>query len=142
MAKRSARVVINRKAMDQVTLAVADGAHAVGLEYLKVARVPDAPPYGEGLSQSGGTVTYVGAKKIAGFGVNGRQPAKPRAMRVSGTDTIQMAAGWGFPARLVAFGTVDTPAHGWAHQALTAIEPRIPSIIKRAAAYRIARLGR
>lgn len=139
---RSARVVINRKAMDKVILAVADGAHAVGLEYIQTADVPDAPPYGEGLVQGGGTITYAGPKKIAGWGSNGRQPQKPRAMRVGGSDSIQMAAGWGFPARLVALGTVDTPAHGWAHAALNAITPRIPSIIRRAAAYRIARLGR
>lgn len=138
--KRSARVVLNRKALDGVMLAVGDGAHAVGMEYLKVARVPDAPPYGEGIVQSGGTLTYVGSKKIAGFGVDGRQPRKPRAMRTPKTGGIAMAAGWGFPARLVFTGTVDTPAHGWPIAALNIITPRIPSIIKRAAAYRIARL--
>lgn len=137
---RGSRVVINRRAMDGVLLAVGDGLHAVGTRYIQEARTPDAPPYGEGLVKQGGTVTYFGSKKIAGWGADGKQPRKPRAFRTPKTQGLAMVAGWGFPARLVAFGTVDTPPHGWAHQMLAAITPRIEGIIRQAAAYRIKRL--
>jgi hypothetical protein len=138
MIKKSARVVLNRRAVDLVTLALADGVYSVGVEYIRQAVVPDAPPYGEGLIRTGGAIGFVDGKKIAGFGVDGRQPKKPRAFRPG--KGIAVVAGWGFPARLVAFGTVKTRPHGWAQAALSNIVPKVPSIVRQASAYRIARI--
>lgn len=139
----SARVVLNRKAIDQVRLAIADGTSAIGKAIVTTANPPDATPFGEGLVTHGGFVTYVGAKKTAGWSMDGRQPKKPRAIRVRGTDTILTAAGFGFPARFQEFGTARQPARPFLTPARNAVEPRAAGIMRQAAAYRIARyLGR
>lgn len=135
----SARVKLNRKSIDQVRLAVADGTQAIGKAVIVAAKVPDAPPYSEGLVDRGGAITYVGAKKTAGWGTDGRQPKKPRAFRVAGTDTIQTLAGFGFPARFLEFGTAKMAARPFLTPARNQVEPRAAGIMRQAAAYRVAR---
>lgn len=139
----SARVKMNRKSLDQVRLAVADGTSAIGKAVVTTADPPDATPFGEGLVTHGGYLTYVGAKKTAGWSMDGRQPKKPRVVAVKGTDTIQTIAGFGFPARFQEFGTVKQPARPFLTPAKNAVEPRAAGLMRQAAAYRIARyLGR
>lgn len=139
MAKRSARVVLNRKAIDGVNLALADGVHAVGRAIIDTARPPDAPPYGVGLVTAGGVLTYVGSRKVNGWSQSGRQPSKPRAVRLV-QGVITAIVGWGFPARFVEFGTVNMAAEPFATPARNAVIPRINSIMRQATAYRLARL--
>lgn len=141
MAKgRTARVVLNRKAIDGVRLALADGVFAVAKTIVNEADPPDATPYGKGLVTNGGALLYVDGKKLDGMGLDGRQPGKPRSAKSSpGTVAI---AGFGFPGRFLEFGTVKMAAQPFFTPARDRVLPRATGIIRQASAYRIARLGR
>ena len=140
--KRSARVVLNRKALDGITLAIADGAHAVAKAIVLEADPPDASPFGEGLVTSGGTLVYVGSKKVDGWSMRGQQPKKPRRFRVPKTQGVAAIAGFGFPGRFQEFGTVNQRAQPFLAPARDRVIPRAVAILRQAAAYRIARLRR
>ncbi len=141
MRKRSSRVVMNRKSVDQVRLAVADGALAIARTIVEEADAPDETPFGEGLVQRGGAIVYIGAKKVGGFGLDGRQPKKPRAIRVRGkTDEILAVGGYSFPARFQEFGTIHQPARPFLTPSMNRVIPRAAGIMRQAAVYRIARL--
>lgn len=137
--KRNARVKLNRKAVDGVELAIADGLNAVVETIVRVARPPDATPFGEGLVTSGGWMTYVGGKKVDGGGLDGRQPKKPRAFRVKSAHIVALA-GFGFPGRFQEFGTVNHGAQPFFTPARDQVIPQIESIVRKNAAYRIARI--
>lgn len=109
MSKPSARLVLNRAALDTVRLAVADGVLEVARTMVEDANPPDATPFGVGLVQSGGWAVYAGSKKVAGGSLDGSQPKKPRALKTP-ADAITGIAGFGFPARFEEIGTVNQPA--------------------------------
>ena len=111
--KPSARVVLNRAALDAVHLALADGVEEIARTVVETAEPPDATPFGEGLVTSGGWLVYDGAKKVAGGSLTGLQPKKPRAFRVKGTAGITGIAGFGFPGRFQETGTVNQTARPW-----------------------------
>jgi hypothetical protein len=106
---QTSRVVLNRKALDYVALAQADGLFAVAERVLEVVHVPDAAPFGQGLIEGGGAVAYVGNKKVNGTTIGGKQIKKPRGLRAEPGEQA-VAVGFGFPARLKELGTVDMPA--------------------------------
>jgi hypothetical protein len=106
---QTSRVVLNRKAFAEIDLAIADGLFAVALRVLDVVRVPDAPPYGQGLVQGGGAVAFLGGKKVNGTTIGGKQIKKPYGLKTGSTEAVA-AVGFGFPARFVELGTVDTQA--------------------------------
>lgn len=137
--RKVSRVKMNRKSIDNVRLAIADGTAAIGKAIILAADVPDAEPYGVGLVVEGGTLTYVGGKKVGSWHQSGEEPRKPKAMKVRGKDTIQTATGWSFPAHLLEFGTVRMGAQPFATPARNEVEPRAAGIMRQAAAYRIAR---
>lgn len=139
--KRSARVVLNRRAVGQVELALADGVNAVAKAIVLETNAPDAEPYGEGLVMRGGWITYIADKKIDGGGTDGRQPKKPRAFRVRGSEVISAVAGWGFPAGFKELGTNKMAAEPFFAPARDRVIPRIPSIMAKNVAYRLARIG-
>lgn len=132
--------MLARGAVDGVTLAIADGVNAVVRTIVEVARPPDATPFGEGLVTRGSWLTYVDGKKVDGGGLDGRQPKKPRAFRVRGSVGIQAIAGFGFPAMFQEFGTVNHGAQPFLGPARDTVIPQADSIIRKNAAYRIARL--
>lgn len=138
--KPSARVVLNRRNVHGVRLAIADGANAVAKELITTGRPPDAAPFGEGLVQVGGWLTYVDNQKVGGGGTDGRQPKKPRNVLAGVEDAVVAVAGWGFPGRFQQFGTVHHAADPFFTRDRDRIIPRIPSIMARTAKYRIARL--
>lgn len=140
--KPTARVVLNRRSVNNVRLAVADGVNAVAKTIIVEGNPPDATPWGAGLVMRGGWLTYVDDKKVAGGGTDGRQPKKPRAFRVRGRDLIQAIAGWGFPARFQQFGTTKQAANPFFTRDRDRIAPRALSIANQAAKYRIVRLLR
>lgn len=107
----SKRVVLNRAALDQVTLGLADGLAGLTKAIIAEADTPDAPPYGEGLVDKGDWGVWVNGRKVSG------SAAKPRAARLQ-KPGITALVGYGFPARFVRDGTVDTPAHGWFDQSI------------------------
>ena len=128
--KVSSRVVLNRSKLDAVVLAVADGFGAVAQKVIETANPPDAASYGEGLVQRGGVLVYVGDKKVSGWGLDGRQPKKPRAFRVRGTGRqVAAVGGFGFPAAFLEFGTIRQPARPFLTPALNRTLPEVEAII-------------
>lgn len=137
MASRTSRAILNRKTIDGITLAIADGAFEVAKAHQAATNAPDAPPYGRGLLQGGGAMVWANGKKVDGTTIGGRQITKPRRLNVKDYAVVAVS-GWGFPARFVQFGTARQRAQ--AFFLMSTIEGRAASIMRRTAAYRIARL--
>lgn len=128
--KTSARVVLNRSRVDRVHLAFATGAYQVAKEVLRAADPPDATPWGTGLVTNGGALLYRGRSKLAGVGLDGRQPRPPRAARVSADpNLIQAIVGYGFPGRFQELGTVNQPARPFLTPAAQQVIPRANQIM-------------
>lgn len=113
IANRKARVVMNRAALDELGLAIADGLHAVGQKILADAIAVmgpghlDAPPYGEGLITSGHVLTYAAGKKVAG---EEGQTGKPRGMKTP-KDQAVLGVWFSAPhAHFAELGTIKEPA--------------------------------
>lgn len=130
--KPSTRVVLNRAALHEVDLAVADGLEEVVRTVVEEANVPDAAPYGSGLVVHGGWLVYAGADKVGGGSLDGRQPKKPRAMRVKGSRQIQAWAGFSFPGRFLEAGTSKMSARPFLTPSMTRTAPHAASIMKPA----------
>lgn len=131
---RGSKIVINRAALDDVTLAIADGLNAVGMEILQSTNPPDSPfppyPEGEGLPKQGGVLTYVNGKKVAGYGQDGKQPRAPRAAKVSRSQGAVVIVGYGFPARFNEEGTVKMAAQPFFSPVAFDILPRSAEIME------------
>jgi hypothetical protein len=127
--KPSARVVLNRASMSRVELALADGLGAVATAILQSADPPDATPYGTGLVDRGGMLVYIGDRKVAGMGLDGRQPRKPRSVRVRGTHGTQAIVGFGFPGRFQELGTIRHAAQPFLTPAADRVLPMAPRIM-------------
>jgi hypothetical protein len=113
----SAKVKLNKAALDDVTFAVADGLFEAGKVIIEMAsaNAPDSPydpyPTGEGLPKQGGVLAYVGSQKVDGWSTRGPQPKKPRSARLAvKAHSVVVLAGFGFPGRFVEAGTARTPA--------------------------------
>lgn len=106
---QTSRVVLNRQAFAEISLAIADGLFAVAEEVLDVVAVPDAPPLTKGLTEGGGALAYLGTKKVNGTTIGGRQIKKPRGLKTAGGATA--IVGFGMPGRFVEMGTVHMAAH-------------------------------
>lgn len=137
--KTSARVVLNRQALNEVGLAVADGLEEVVRSIVLDAHPPDATPYGAGLVTSGGWLVYHGSKKVAGGSLTGKQPKKPRAVRVMGIGGITAIAGFGFPGRFQEIGTIYHRAQPFLGPSLMRHLGRIPQIMAPATRARLQR---
>lgn len=122
MAKMSARVVLNRKAFDTLTLGAADGLLEFSKDLLLAVHPPSDVAYETAaehaeeveqkrppLAQNGGALVFIGFKKVAGWGLDGRQPKRPYRTRLSRT-RIQALAGFGFPGRFNEMGTIHQPS--------------------------------
>jgi hypothetical protein len=103
MAKTSARVVLNRKALALLDLALADGMGEMAQTIVTEATPHDAPPYGVGLVKAGDWGVWAGGKKVGGTA------AKPRAAKIKKSEVVAVG-GYGFPARFHEMGTIDTPS--------------------------------
>lgn len=130
MARTSTRVVLNRAALDEVTLGIADGLLALADAVIAATKVPDAPPLGAGLIEEGGTVAYVLGKKVGGTA------RKPSAMKVRKMG-VAIAGGFPFPARFAELGTVNQPARPFLTPALMATVPDAAPFIKAKVAERL-----
>lgn len=97
--RTSKRVVLNRQTLSQIRLGNIDGMQAVGELIIQRAEphVPDQPPVGKGLVESGRVVTFADGKVVAG---SGRAPRGAKPGR--GVVTI---FGFGFPGRFLERGT-------------------------------------
>lgn len=135
--KASTRVVFNRRALDVVDLALADGLEEVARTVVEDADVPDATPYGSGLVVRGGWLVYAGSKKVGGGSKDGRQPKKPRAFRVAGSRIIQAMAGFSFPGRFLETGTSKMSARPFLTPSRNRVIPHAASIMKPAVRRRL-----
>lgn len=131
------RVEINRKAFEAIELAQTDALFEVAQEVLAVVRVPDAPPYSQGLTEGGGAIGYFGKKKVAATQIGGRDVKKPRSLRIRDGESA-VAVGFGFPARFVELGTVDTPAQPFLTPAVAQVAPNAEVIVSKAIGKRLA----
>jgi hypothetical protein len=117
-ASGAARIVLNRKALDEITLAAADGLFELAKAIIDDAHVPDAEPLGQGLVEGGGVIAFVGKKRVGVYATGGRSSVKkPRAAKLSPTG-ITVIGGWGFPARFLETGTIHNPAEPFATPSL------------------------
>jgi len=134
---RGSRVVLNRAAFDAITLAEADGVFEVAKEVLDVVNVPDAPAFGQGLIEGGGAVAWAAGKKVGGTTIGGKAIAKPRGLKTPSNQVVAIV-GFGFPARFVELGTVDTHANPFLTRAVMQVTPGADVIISKATARRLA----
>jgi hypothetical protein len=128
MRKPSSRVIMNRKGLNDLGLAVADGLAEVGQTIIDTAAVPDAPPLGQGLVEAGDWGVWRNGRKVAGTA------AKPRGAKTG--LGIQLLVGWGFPARFVHEGTVDTAPNPFATRTLDQVLPHLAEIVRSAGRFR------
>jgi hypothetical protein len=126
--KPSARVVLNRQMLTKLGLAVANGVEEVARTVVETADPPDAAPFGAGLVTRGGWLVYVGNKKVAGGGTDGRQPKKPREWRPA-TGAVSGVAGFGFPAMFQEFGTAFHGAQPFLTPAVDRVRPHAGQIM-------------
>ena len=110
----SAKVKLNRAALDDVTFIVADGLFEAGkvIAEMAGANAPDSPydpyPTGEGLPKQGGVLAYVANQKVDGWSIRGPQPKKPRSLRlIAKAHSVVVAVGFGHPARFAEGGTIN-----------------------------------
>jgi len=130
MARKNNRMVLNRAALDAITLGLADGLLALADAVVAATKVPDAPVLGAGLIEAGGTVAYVAGKKVGGTAT------KPKAMKVK-TMGVAVAGGFPFPARFAELGTVNQPARPFLTPALMATVSDAAPFIKAKVADRL-----
>jgi len=130
--RMSKRVRLNREVVDAAVLGYADGLQAVGERVIERAVVPDAPPYGVGLVDTGRATTYVMGKRVAGGGTPPRGSILQR-----GITTI---IGWGFPGRFQERGTSRQPPRPFATPAIVGTIPDAPAIVAPAVQARVDRV--
>jgi len=135
----SARVVMNRRALNEVELAIADGIVDLGQAIVEAANPPDATPYGKGLVTRGGVLVYYGPNKVGGWAIDGKQPKKPRAFRV--LQGISAAIGFGFPGRFQEFGTVKMGAQPFFVKAFNAVGRLSSQVMRPTVSARLKRLA-
>jgi hypothetical protein len=133
--KPSTRVVLNRAALTEVGLALADGFMEVGKTIVEVAAgdAPDSPydpfPAGEGLPKQGGVLVYVEGAKVDGWSTRGVQPKIDRRT-TDRRGTIAAVIGFGFPGRLAHAGTLKHRGDPFLLRAMNSVLPHIVNIMK------------
>lgn len=112
--KPSAKVVLNRAALNEFHLALAEGVEEIVRTGAEEAgdNAPDAEPFGQGLMRNIGWLVYAGSKKVGGGSLLGVQPKKPRGFQTESTGITGMV-GAGFPGRLQETGWSNAPARPW-----------------------------
>ena len=133
--------MLNRAAMTELGVAIAEGVEEVARTIVEVADPPDATPWGEGLVTSGGWLVYLGPKKIGGGSQDGRQPKKPRSWRVRESEGIHGIAGFGFPGRFQEMGTVNHAAQPFLVPAGNRVTPHAPAIMGRVVGPKLRGIG-
>jgi hypothetical protein len=115
--KVTARTILNHSALDELRRGLADGMAAIGEKVIETARphVPDAPPIGKGLVETGDWGVWVDGKKVAGTATKPRrEPAK---------DGIVLFAGYDFPGRFLEEGTIYITPRPWVTPAVLEVMP-------------------
>lgn len=118
------RTTVNRREIERLRDANARGMAAMGQDILATTRPPDAPPFGEGLVDTGRFVVVQDGRAVAGTG------EVPRGWGdAKGTD---MLVTWGFPSRFLHTGTIKMRPHPFATQPYDAALARKDDYLKAA----------
>lgn len=129
---RQSRIELNRRAMNELAGAFADGVFEIGKRIIEVADPPDATPFGEGLVTRGGVLAYHGSRQVGAWSLSGNKPKKPRKVKVRAEEgNVYAIAGFGFPGRFQETGTVNHAAQPFVTPALNRVAPEGPSILDR-----------
>lgn len=122
--KGKVRVELNRRELRRMGKVHERGTEGFCRAVLATARVPDAPPYGQGLIETGDYVVRRGRDRVAGSGDD--------EGRLSGGRGVNAAVGWGFPAHFLEFGTIKMRPHPFITPAALEVEPRKDAYLRDA----------
>ena len=148
MAGRS-RLVLNKAALNQVDLGLAEGTFTVARAILRVSesRAPDASKgfypkkwggeprrLGQGLVMRGAAVVWAGRKRVDQVRTDGRSETvkKPRGSSRLLAGNIYGLVGWGFPAMFLELGTVNMHARPFLTPAVQEILGDVPILLSQA----------
>ena len=128
--KTQTRVELNRRELDRLAIAEADGLVDLARDVLEdaAANAPDATPYGVGLVTGAGLVGYANGRQIASWAERGSADT-PRALKGTTRGEIAVAGGFRFPARLQELGTIRHGAQPFLSPALSRKVPRASEYI-------------
>jgi hypothetical protein len=128
----SARTVVNRKALDAIRAGAVDGMERWATAFIETNRpnVPDEPPYGAGLVDTGAFGIWADGKKVAGLA------QKPRAAKVP-KQGIQLVVGYDFPGHFAEGGTINETARPFVTPHAMEHLPSLPEAIQVATAPRL-----
>lgn len=137
----AARIVINRDALAEIDRGLATGLEALGDRVLDTVHPPDATPYGRGLVDQGGWISYVDGKVV---GTSTPGVKKPKAMAVRGKG-VTLGVGFDFPGRFQEMGTVHQPARPFLTPAVMAVvgnDGAVEGALRTALAKALAKMRR
>lgn len=127
MGASTSRVVLNRRALNALAGAFADGLGEIGKAAVEGADAPDATPYGVGLVRHRDWGVWAGSKKVGGTAT------KPRSDRLN-RQGLTMFAGFDFPGRFQETGTSHQPARPFFTPSILRVIPEAGRCIKSAVA--------
>jgi hypothetical protein len=124
-AKMNSTTRLNRQALDAITLGFADALGELAVRVLDAAapNVPDEPPYGKGLVETGDWGVWVRGKKVAGGARKPKGQIKP-------ADGIVMVVGYGWPGHYAEEGTIHEPARPFLTPAVLQTMPDSGGVMK------------
>lgn len=121
--KAQVRTTINRRKIKQMQEANARGLADMGQAILDTARVPDAPPYGRGLIETGAYVVTRDGNDVAGTA---------EVPRGQGGRGAYLAVGYDFPGRFLEGGTIKMAAQPFVGPAADEVIPHKDEYIRKA----------
>lgn len=123
--KVSVRTVVNRQALTAAREGAVAAMEDLGQRFLAVAEVPDAPPLGKGLVETGQYGVWSDGRKVAGTAT------RPHGERIP-KQGVLLIAGYGFPAHFLEWGTIKMPAIPFVTPAALQVIPQgKPTLIDR-----------
>ncbi len=134
MAKMNSTTRLNRTMFDAITLGFADGLAVMAQNILDASApfVPDAPPYGVGLVDTGGFGVWAHGKKVDG---DARKPKGQIGAKEKGQ--VVMVVGYGWPGHYAEHGTIKEPARPFLTPGALAVVPDSEGIFAAAMAPRL-----
>ena len=116
LAKRGAQIQWNKAAIDALYAGMADAMVELGgriitdaVSTMKPGHL-DAPPYGEGLIESGYSSVWALGKLVSGSAEVAASKNKPRGLKVPADQVVMIAAFSAPHAHFAELGTVNEPA--------------------------------
>jgi hypothetical protein len=116
---------LNRAALAEIRGTLVDGMADIGAATIAAARphVPDEPPFGKGLVDTGDWGVWADGKKVAGTAT------KPK--REVPKDGITLMVGYDFPGRFQEEGTVHNKAQPFLTPAMLSVLPDKDGILAK-----------